>query len=67
MRKILDLDCRKCGGPTSVHWVEPEKSSGMDIEPLKEGGLERRCKRCSFEEFIDDLESFDNYKAGGKT
>lgn len=56
MYRIPDLDCTKCGGTTSVTWIEPEKSSGMDIKPLKSGGMERTCHRCGFSKFIDTLD-----------
>ena len=56
MYKIENESCRKCGSDTSINWIEPEKSSGMDIAPLKRGGMERICSRCGFSEFIDALD-----------
>lgn len=54
MYKLPDVECRKCGGGTSIHWVA---SSGMDIRPT---GMFRTCHRCGFEESVSDLENKTN-------
>ncbi len=56
MHKITNTPCRKCGGNTSIYWEEPEKSSGMDIRPLKKGGMKKSCHNCGFEEDIASLD-----------
>lgn len=62
MNKILPTPCKKCGGNTSIHYVEPEKSSGMDIRPLKQGGLQKTCTTCGYAEFIKSLDDDDTSK-----
>ena len=57
MYKITPTPCRKCGGDTSIHWDNGEKSSGMDIRPLRPAGMRKSCINCGFEEIVDDLES----------
>lgn len=60
MNKIQNTPCRKCGGNTSLHYEEPERSSGMDIRPLKRGGLKKICRVCSYEEFVSSLDEDTN-------
>lgn len=50
MNKIPNTPCRKCGGETSLKFIE---SSGMDVEPT---GLKKICYRCGFSEFINSLD-----------
>ena len=57
MYKITPTSCRKCGGNTRIHWDDGEKSSGMDIRPLRPAGMRKSCLSCGFEERIDDLET----------
>ena len=57
MYKIQNTPCRKCGGITSIHWDNGEKSSGMDIRVLRSSGMIKNCLNCGFSERIDDLES----------
>ncbi len=54
MYELPDTPCRKCGGPTKIHYIP---SKGMDIEPT---GMRRTCVRCGFREFIDDLEDTEH-------
>ncbi len=60
MYKITSTPCRKCGGNTSIHWDDGEKSSGMDIRPLRPAGMKKICHNCGYEETIKDLDSGDN-------
>jgi hypothetical protein len=57
MYKIHPGNCRKCGGEASIHWDHGEKSSGMDIKPLRPSGMRKVCSVCGFTETIDDLEN----------
>lgn len=57
MTYLPDYPCRKCGGNTHIHWEGGEKSTGMDINPLRRAGMIRACSRCGFEEEIDNLET----------
>lgn len=60
MHQIHNSSCRKCGGDTRIHWDAGEKTSGMDIHPLRPAGMKRNCMRCGFEETIDSLDDGDN-------
>lgn len=56
MYRIPDATCEKCGGGTSIHWDNGEKSSGMDIKPLRPSGMIRTCGRCGYSRHIDSLD-----------
>ena len=57
MNNITPTSCRKCGGRTSIHWDAGEKSSGLDIRPLRPEGMIKNCLQCGFSERVPDLES----------
>lgn len=58
VNKIHATACRKCGShQTKIGWVEGEKSSGMDIKPLRQSGMFQDCFTCGFSEPVNDLES----------
>jgi len=50
MFKLPDTPCIKCGGETSIHFME---STGMDTRPT---GMKRTCSRCGYSEFIKALD-----------
>ena len=60
MHKIKPTPCRKCGGETTIKWDEGEKTSGMDIQPLRPAGMRKTCITCGFVEIVDDLENREN-------
>ena len=43
--------CPKCGGLMTFHLEKGEKTSGMDIEPLKPTGVRNTCIVCRYDEF----------------
>lgn len=57
MYKITPKSCRKCGSETSIRWDEGERSSGMDIRPLRPSGMIQTCGTCGFSETVNDLDS----------
>ncbi len=60
MHKITPSSCRKCGGDTRIHWDSGEKSSGMDIRPLRPSGMIQTCSTCGYSETIPSLDKDDN-------
>lgn len=62
MNKLTPTPCRKCGGSTKIRWDEGEKSSGMDIRPLRSAGMRQSCLECGFETTVPDLENRDATK-----
>lgn len=53
------VSCPKCGGSITFHWQEGEKSSGMDIQPLKPSGMRETCVQCGFSRLMEENSKID--------
>lgn len=54
--------CPKCGGIMKFHWQEGEKSSGMDIRPLKPSGMKETCVQCGFSQLTEEHSKMNAYQ-----